>query len=134
MRTNSTPYGQPPTFDSLDQIQMWILASLLEQGQPVTSRKLATLEPYPLAFTLQSPRGRCIINPERRWNMPLAIGEFCWHATGSNALESIEFYAPRWKEFAEGPAISGSCYGHHIFHGEEGKPSQWKRLVNLLRV
>jgi thymidylate synthase len=95
---------------------------------------MPTLELFPVSFALAHPRRRCITNPERRWNFPLAIGEFCWHATGSNDLRFIEYYAPRWKEFTDGIEIIGSCYGHHIFGSREGQPSQWDRLVRLLQA
>lgn len=134
MMSNSTAFSQPPTFDSLDEIQAWVLRALLNQGSSVTTRGLATLELYPVTFALRFPRKRCITNPARRWSLPLALGEFCWHATGSNDLKFIEYYAPRWKDFAEGVAIMGSCYGRHIFGGDEEHPSQWNRLVRLLRT
>jgi thymidylate synthase len=126
--------GQAPTFESLDEVQAWVLSSLLDHGSPVTSRGMPTLELFPVSFTLAHPRRRCITNPERRWNLPLAIGEFCWHATGSNDVRFIEYYAPRWREFTDGIAILGSCYGHHIFSRKDGQPSQWERLVRLLRA
>jgi thymidylate synthase len=122
------------SFESLDEIQSWVLSSLLSHGSPVTSRGLPTLELFPVSFTLAHPRRRCITNPERRWNLALAIGEFCWHATGSNDLRFIEYYAPRWKEFTDGIEIIGSCYGHHIFGRKDDQPSQWERLVRLLRA
>lgn len=128
MITDSFSDSQAPTFDSLDQVQSWILTSLLKQGSPVTSRGMPTLELYPVAFAIRSPRRRCITNPERRWSLPLALGEFCWHATGSNELGFIEYYALRWREFADGVAIIGSCYGHNIFHGKNEQPSQWTVL------
>jgi thymidylate synthase len=123
-----------PRFESLDEIQTWVLSSLLQEGSPVTSRGMPTLELFPISFTLTHPRRRCIANPERRWNLPLAIGEFCWHATGSKDLRFIEYYAPRWKEFTDGIEIIGSCYGHHIFGRKDGQLSQWQRLVRLLRA
>jgi thymidylate synthase len=126
--------NQPFSFESLDEIQTWVLSSLLGHGSPVTSRGMPTLELFPASFTLEHPRRRCITNPERRWNFPLAIGEFCWHATGSNDVRFIEYYAPRWKEFTDGIEIIGSCYGHHIFSRKDGQPSQWECLIRLLRA
>jgi thymidylate synthase len=123
-----------PVFDSLDRVQDCVLSSLLDWGSPVTSRSMPTVELFPFSFALASPRKRCITNPARRWSLPLAIGEFCWHATGSNELGFIEFYAPRWKEFTDDASVLGSCYGHHIFHRQDGQPSQWERLVRLLRT
>jgi thymidylate synthase len=134
MSINRSPRGQSTTFESLDEVQHWVLSSLLDHGSPVTSRGMPTLELFPASFALASPRRRCITNPERRWNLPLALGEFCWHATGSDALDFIEYYAPRWKEFSDGETIRGSCYGHRIFDGKDGQTSQWDRLVRLLRT
>lgn len=121
-------------FESLDQVQRWVLSSLLDSGSPVTSRGMPTLELFPISFALTSPRRRCITTPERKWNLPLAIGEFCWHASGSKSVQFIEYYAPRWREFSDGVEILGSCYGHNIFQPRDGKPSQWDRLINLLRT
>jgi thymidylate synthase len=134
MTTNASANVQSLTFESLDEVQYWVLSTLLDQGSPVTSRGMATVELFPISFALANPRRRCITNPARRWNLPLAIGEFCWHATGSNDLGFIEYYAPRWKEFTDGDSIVGSCYGHHIFGREGGQPSQWDLLVKLLRA
>ena len=99
------PAGEVPTFESLDEVQSWVLSSLLARGNAVTSRGMPTLELFPGSFALAHPRRRCITNPERRWNLPLAIGESCWHAMGSNDLRFIEYYAPRWKEFTDGIEI-----------------------------
>jgi thymidylate synthase len=134
MRLGQSLGTQAPTFESLDEIQTWVLSSLLGYGSPITSRGMPTLELFPISFALTHPRRRCITSAERRWNLPLAVGEFCWHATGSNDLRFIEYYAPRWKEFTDGIEIVGSCYGHHIFGLKDDQPSQWERLVRLLRA
>ncbi len=122
-------------FDSLDNAYVSVLSSLLSNGQPVAPRGSKTLELFPSAFTLNRPRNRCVANPERRWNLPLAIGEFCWHISGSNELQFIGYYAKRWREFAEdGSTIRGSCYGHRIFSQSSDSRSQWQQLVELLRA
>ncbi len=120
--------------ESLDELQSWVLASLLTEGQQAKPRGFQTLELFPATFTLTRPRRRCVANPERRWNLPLAIGEFCWHVSGSNELQFIEYYAKRWREFAEdGSTIRGSCYGHRIFTQTHESRSQWEQIVELLQ-
>ena len=121
-------------FDSLDEVQAWVLSSILKHGEEAYPRGMHTLELYPVAFGLTSARRRCITNPQRRWSLPLAIGEFCWHVSGSNKVDFIEYYAKRWKEFADdGFTVSGSCYGFKIFAAEKGEVSQWNRVLKLLR-
>ncbi len=120
--------------ESLDELQSWVLSSLLTRGHQTRPRGLETLELFPVTFTLTKPRKRSVVNPERRWNLPLAIGEFCWHVSGSNELQFIEYYAKRWREFAEdGSTIRGSCYGHRIFSQPDENRSQWLQIVELLR-
>jgi thymidylate synthase len=120
--------------ESLDELQSWVLSSLLTEGHQTKPRGLETLELFPVTFTLTEPRNRCVANPERRWNLPLAIGEFCWHVSGSNELQFIEYYAKRWREFAEdGSTVRGSCYGHRIFKQPSDGRSQWQQIVELLR-
>lgn len=120
--------------ESLDELQSWVLSSLLTEGQQAKPRGLQTLELFPATLTLTRPRNRCVLNRERRWNLPLAIGEFCWHVSGSNDLRFIEYYAKRWREFAEdGSTIRGSCYGHRIFSQSRESRSQWDQVTELLR-
>jgi len=124
------------SFDSVDEIQKWVLESLLARGGSTRPRGSATLELFPVSFMLRHPRMRCVTNPARRWILPLALGEFCWHLSGSNDVHFIEYYSKRWREFAESGSstICGSSYGHKIFSRSAGEPSQWDRLVELLRV
>ena len=126
-------FGNGPAFATLDEIQRWALKSALELGGISSPRGMPTIELLAQSFTLEHPRSRCIVAPKRRWSLPLAIGEFCWHASGSDDLRWIEYYAPRWREFSDDQQrIYGSCYGARIFGAEPGCVSQWNRLIDLL--
>lgn len=121
-------------FNSVDEAQYWVLANLLEFGEETNPRGMKTLELFPISFKLLNPRKRCVLNSERKWSLPLALGEFCWHTSGSDDLSFIEYYIPRWREFSDNnEKVRGSCYGHRIFNYDNGYKSQWKRLVKLLK-
>lgn len=122
------------TFDSLDDAYRFLISSVLSSGRFVAPRFDRTLEVTAFSFTLGNVRRRLIENNARRLSLPLAIGEFCWHVSGSDDVRFIEYYARRWKEFAEhGSTVRGSCYGHRIFSpGPDGR-SQWQRIRDLLR-
>jgi thymidylate synthase len=118
-------------FESMDEVQHWVLATILEHGRRVAPRNEPTLERLAVNFTLRQPRRRCILNAERHWSLPLAIGEFCWHLAGSDDVTFLSYYAKRWAEFAgNGSTIEGSCYGYKAFSGQ---PSLWEQLLQLLR-
>jgi len=122
-------------FDSLDGAQDWVLRLLLANGARTRTRGLDTLELFPVSFAIRHPRRRCVTSPTRRWNLPLALGEFSWHVSGSNELRFVSYYSKRWREFAEdGSTIWGSCYGHRIFKRSGGQPSQWEKLITLLKI
>jgi len=94
---------------------------------------MATIESRALSFTLFDPRRRCTLNPERKWSLPLALGELCWHLSGSTHASALEYYAPVWRSFADSEGnIRGSCYGSKIFAAVDGQ-SPWSRVRQLLR-
>ncbi len=118
----------------MDAVQRWAMERIMSQGRLSSPRGRETLELLAAGFTLADPRRRCITNRERRWSLPLAIGEFAWHVSGSDELSFIGSYAPRWRDFSEdGRTIRGSCYGRRIFGTPDGTRSQWALLKEILR-
>jgi len=123
------------SFDTLDAVQTAVLQDLLESGSEASPRGMTTHEIVAGGFTLINPRSRIILNSARRWSLPLAIGEFAWHVSGSDHVAPIAYYAPVWRTFSEdGSHIRGSCYGKRIFDRNSGEPSQWDRIIELLRT
>lgn len=121
-------------FDSVDKIYLSVLSTLLSKGSWVLPRGVKTLEIAPFIVALSNPRRRCVINLERRWSLPLALGEFCWHASASRELAALEYYAPRWREFSDdGYLVRGSCYGYRIFGVNGQGLSQWESVKAILR-
>ncbi|HYC88787.1 MAG TPA: thymidylate synthase [Thermoanaerobaculia bacterium] len=122
-----------PSFDTLDAAQVWLLRNLMECGSEVRPRASLTRELLGVGFVVTHPRTRCLTNRKRRFNLPLAIGEFAWHAAGSDELSFVAYYAPRWRDFADDDTrVTGSCYGAKIFGSQFGT-SQWQQLTDTLR-
>lgn len=121
-------------FDTANQVQRWALKEVMENGFQSAPRHQPTRELLSVSFSLTNPRQRCVTIPERQWSLPLAVGEFCWHAAASDEVEFISYYAKRWRDFSDdGLSITGSCYGKKMFSGPEANKSQWLSVVNLLR-
>jgi thymidylate synthase len=126
--------GNGPRFSTIDAVQRWVFERLLDAGVAVAPRGLQTRELIGQSFVLTDPRSRVVVSPSRRWSFPLAIGEFCWHASASNEIDALSYYAPRWRAFSvDGRTVRGSCYGRHIFSREGGNPSRWEAVLALLR-
>lgn len=121
-------------YQSLDCAVVALAAEVMERGQKVSPRNEETVEVGPIGFSILNPRKRYISIKARKWSMPLAIGEFCWHLSGSDKVSAISYYAPRWESFSDdGAVISGSCYGRKIFGSEDGSKSDWERIIQLLK-
>lgn len=123
-----------PKFSSLDEMQRWVFRRILNEGVPTAPRDLPTLELPPIQLVLANPRHRVLTSVSRKWSLPLAVGEFCWHLSASNELLFIRYYSDRWSEFADDErTIRGSCYGYRLFRSAENSPSQWETAHKLLR-
>lgn len=113
-------------FHSLDELQRWALEHLLTDGVEASPRDLPTLELAPVQLVLANPRRRILTSASRKWSLPLAIGEFCWHLSASNDLSFIRYYSSRWNDFTDDEqTIRGSCYGYRLFRKDERGVSQW---------
>jgi thymidylate synthase len=130
-----TNYGNGPEFQDIDAVQRWAFQCLLNDGILVSPRSMATRELIGQTFSLTRPRARIVQARARRWSLPLAIGEFCWHASASDDVEALAYYAPRWRAFsADGRTVRGSCYGRRIFGSDRNGRSRWDALLALLRA
>jgi thymidylate synthase len=128
-----TVSSQMTTYDSLNDAARGLLSIILEHGSASAPRGLPTIEVCDFSFVLTCPRARLLTIPARRWSTRLAIGELCWHFSGSNSVKFIGHYATAWSRFSDdGITITGSAYGHRAFGANDGV-SQWSSIVNLLR-
>lgn len=119
----------------MDDVQHWVLSSVLNEGIETAPRGLRTREIEGVRFQLELPRARRTWNPERKWSYAIALGEFAWHAAGRRDLDQLTYYLPQWAEFSDdSQRVRGSCYGWRIFHSVGGRANQWDRLLRLLQT
>jgi thymidylate synthase len=122
----------PQLYNSLDEVQRDVFQHLLDFGISVSPRGIRTLESTAISFTLTNPRSRCISTPARRWSLPLALGELCWHLAGSTSASDLAYYSSFWGSLADNDGrITGSCYGSKIF-SNSGQVSPWTLVKDLL--
>lgn len=123
------------TYETLDAAFSAEIGHVLAAGRPVAPRGMGCREIEGRVIRLANPRARLITAVSRRWSLPYAVGEFCWHLSASDSLDQIGYYSKRWRELVDGdPHVRGSCYGRKLFRGVGGRPNQWEAIRNLLRV
>jgi thymidylate synthase len=120
-------------FTCLDDAVRYMIRIVLDCGDRVAPREIATTEVRAMHFSIEDPRRRYVSFAPRRWSFRYALGEFCWHLRGSDRLDEIAFYAARWREMSEdGETINNSDYGAKIFRDRQGTSSQWDTVKNIL--
>jgi thymidylate synthase len=119
----------------MDEVLVSICSRVLAQGEISAPRGANTKELLGVSFVLADPRARRITLTERGWREYLAVGELAWHLAGSDRVDELAYYAPKWSSFSDdGVHILGSCYGKVLFgRGASGR-SQWESVIELLRT
>lgn len=115
---------------SLDDLLSETVEALRRSGLEVEPTKGAARELIGVTLELSNPRSRLSVT-ESRGLVFSCLGEFLWYASGSNALDHIQYYIPRYDEFSDDGAILNGAYGPRLFAG--GSDSQVATVVELLR-
>ncbi|HEU0054070.1 MAG TPA: thymidylate synthase [Longimicrobium sp.] len=119
-------------YRALDEALTDLSRRVLEEGLEERPRGMGTTEITGCTFRLHDPRNREVHLMSRRWSPSYAIGELCWHWSGSDDLETIAYYADRWRECSDdGLRVPSSSYGKKIFG--DGERSAWNRIIHALR-
>ena len=120
-------------FEHINDVLKATAQSCIGNGSATSPRGMSTLEVIGHNFSLTNPRARIVAFPDRRWSLPLAIGEFCWHMRGDISVEALSYYADAWSSFSDdGITVRGSCYGNKALSKNHGD-SSWDRCKLLLR-
>lgn len=116
--------------ETLDDLMREALDYLFKSGQAIRPEKGDAVEVIGTLLELTNPRAR-LSRSESRGKVFSCIGELCWYLAGSNSLEFIEYYLPRYAQAADGEIIFGG-YGPRLF-GMRGH-DQIANIVALLRA
>lgn len=123
----------PVRYTSLNQAYSSLIAHVLTNGQQVSPRGMGTTEVLSANFIISDPRSRILTSSVRKWSLPLAIGELCWHLRGRDDTAWLAYYATAWERFTDdGVTVPGSCYGKKLFAEAMSGQSVWDRLKSLL--
>jgi thymidylate synthase len=119
-------------FEHVNDVLKSAAEACIGLGMSASPRGMRTLEVIGHGFSLVNPRARLVGFPDRRWSLPLAIGEFCWHMRGDNSIEALAHYANSWVNYSDdGITVGGSCYGNKAF-SRRRNGSPWEGCKRLL--
>jgi thymidylate synthase len=92
--------------ESIDSVLIQLYRKLLDEGQSQGGSRGANYEILGVSLRILKPRAR-ISRSENRGKPFSALGELLWYLSGSDTLEFIEPYVPRYAE----DAVDGILYG-----------------------
>jgi thymidylate synthase len=100
------------------------IEEIVSHGEQIRPGKGAASELSGVMLEINNPRAR-LSRTEARGRSFSCLGELCWYLAGSNELEFISYYIPRYRDYAEGGIIYGG-YGPRLF--------DWKGVNQLANV
>ena len=115
---------------TLDDVMRCALEELLARGEPVSPSKGDCRELRGVLLEITNPRAR-LSRSESRGQAFSCLGELCWYLSGANELEFIEYYIPKYREFAENGILFGA-YGPRLLE-MRGVTNQLENIISLLK-
>jgi thymidylate synthase len=126
LRERAAVYIRANTLDNLlDQAFKLLLKSKMR----VSPSKGNTVEEQGVVLELTSPRAR-LSRASEKGHVFSCLGELFWYISCKQDLASIQYYIPRYDEYAEPDGTIWGAYGPRIFGGER---SQYEVVRDLLR-
>lgn len=109
---------------TLDDVMRSVIEEIQAHGDRICPTKGWARELTGVLIELTNPRAR-LSRTETRGKPYSCLGELCWYLAGTNKLDFISYYIPRYKNYADGDEVFGG-YGPRL--------SKWKGLSQLDRV
>src|SRR4051812_33364910 len=99
--------------DRLDDLLAKVFKTVLKKGQALGATRGANRELFGILLHLKDPRAR-ISRTEIKGTVYSGLGELLWYLAGSDALDFICYYAPRYEEnSSDGTTVHGA-YGPRL--------------------
>ena len=115
---------------TLDDVMRCALEELLDRGEPVSPSKGNCRELRGVLLEITNPRAR-LSRSESRGQALSCLGELCWYLSGTNKIDFIEYYIPKYHEFAEEGILFGA-YGPRLL-AFRGVTNQLENIISILK-
>ena len=118
--------------NSLDDIVRALLIKITEDGTKQKNSKGENKEILGVYVKLTNPINRVSLSFEK--NIFISpLGEFFWYMSGSNNLDFIKYYIPKYKDFSNDNMTLNGAYGARLFDNGNISESQVHKIVKLLK-
>lgn len=118
---------------TLDDAMGDVLRRLLRRGTPILPAKGRAREFTGVLIELSDPRSR-FSRTEGRGTLFHLLGETLWYLSGSDRLDFIEYYIPKYRDFIDASrraTTAPGAYGPRLFGG--GDRSQMAKMLATLK-
>lgn len=115
--------------DSLDDVLIQLYERLLANGSANRGSRGETVELLGVTLRVAQPRAR-LSRSEDRGKPFSAIGELLWYLSGSDQLDFIKPYIPRYEDDAVDGVLQGA-YGPRLLR-KNGSVNQLQNVIDLL--
>lgn len=114
---------------SIDDLMQDIYRCILDEGIEINPSKGNAKEIYGVLLELTDPRAR-LSRTESRGKAFSCLGELCWYLAKDRTLEFIEYYIPKYRQYADNGIIAGG-YGKRLF--DWNGINQIENIINRLK-
>jgi thymidylate synthase len=116
--------------ETLDDLMRQAMTQAITEGERLNPTKGETMDLHGCVLELTNPRAR-LSRSSTRGRVFSALGELCWYLAGSNDLEFIRYYIPKYVESAEEDGTVHGAYGPRLLNF--GGANQLRYIIDLLR-
>jgi thymidylate synthase len=118
------------TAKTFDDLLRKVIKAIIKHGARMSATRGDARELFGVLLEVERPRSR-LSRTERKGTLFSALGELLWYLAGTNALDFISYYAPRYgRDSEDGKTIRGA-YGPRLFDWR--KNNQIAQVIELLR-
>jgi len=116
---------------TLDDLLQEVFGHILQHGHHFEASRGSGREEIGALLELTNPRAR-LSRSEQRSKVFSCIGELLWYLSGSNELDFIGYYIPKYRDDSDDGRTIHGAYGPRLF--PPGKTGQLETVANILRT
>src|SRR6202453_5337337 len=122
-----------PAFATFTDAYLAVRGALARRHQyEISTRGSTAREILNVSFTIRNPVARSPYLAARKASIVFNHAEALWYLSGRDDLAMITYYAPRMQGLsADGKRLNGTAYEPSLFRPDNGRTSQFDKVITL---